>query len=121
MFPFTYTRADTAPEAIRAAAGPSVPPTAAPAQFIAGGTQMLDLMKLGTLAPEQLVDINGLALSGIDASPQGLILGALTRMSEVERHPVIRPDYPVLAGPMALAASQQIRNMASLAGNVLQR
>jgi xanthine dehydrogenase YagS FAD-binding subunit len=90
-------------------------------QFLAGGTQLLDLMKLGTMQPDRLVDINGLPLAGIDLGPQGLRLGALTRMSDVERHAAIRREYPVIAETMALAASQQIRNMASLAGNVLQR
>ena len=121
MFPFTYTRASAVNDAVRAASAGSAPPTAAPVQFIAGGTQMLDLMKLGTMQPDGLVDINDLPLAGIELSPQGLRLGALTRMSEVERHPGIRREYPVIAETMTLAASQQLRNMASLAGNVLQR
>lgn len=121
MFPFVYQRVQAVPEAIGAAAGPPLPPTAAPAQFLAGGTQLLDLMKLGTMAPERLVDINDLPLSAIKASPEGLLLGGLARMQAVERDPAIRRDYPVIAETMALAACQQLRNMASLAGNVLQR
>ena len=121
MFPFTYDRATGIPDAVRATAAHGTPPTAAPAQFIAGGTQLLDLMKLGTIAPDRLVDINALPMTGIEAAPDGLKLGALARMAELERHPDVRRDYPVLADTMALAASQQIRTMASLAGNTLQR
>lgn len=114
MYPFSYHRAAAPKDAVQAAGGVQ-------AQFIAGGTQLVDLMKLGAMAPEHLVDINDLALSGIEVRADGLVLGALTRMSEVEHHDIIRRDYPVLAATMALAASQQIRAMASLAGNVLQR
>src|SRR5579875_2662379 len=110
MLPFAYTRAASVPDAVRAAAGPNVPANAAPAQFIAGGTQLLDLMKLGSWTPQQLVDINDLPLSGIEATPQGLTLGALTRMSELELHPTVRHDYPVVAETMSVAASQQLRN-----------
>jgi len=123
MYPFVYRRADAVPDAIRAAAGGNLPPTSAPAQFIAGGTQLLDLMKLGSWTPQTLVDINGLApsLSAIEAGPKGLRLGALVRMSQLETHPTVIRDYPVIAQTMALAASQQLRNMATLAGNILQR
>lgn len=113
MYPYLYKRATGIPDAVRAVTAPS--------QFIAGGTQLLDLMKLGTIAPDRLVDINGLPMTVIDSGPDGLKLGALVRMAELERHPAVRSDYPVLAETMALAASQQIRNMASLAGNTLQR
>jgi xanthine dehydrogenase YagS FAD-binding subunit len=104
-------------------AGPSRAPTSAPTQFIAGGTTMLDLMKLDTMRPEQLVDINGLEhrFGGIEATPNGLHLGALVRMSAAAEHPLIKRDYPVIAQSLQLAASAQLRNMASLAGNVLQR
>jgi xanthine dehydrogenase YagS FAD-binding subunit len=121
MLPFSYSRAASAAEATGAASGQTAPPTAAARQFIAGGTQLLDLMKLGTMLPDGLLDINDLALGTIELSASGLRLGALTRMSEVEHHAGIRREYPVIAETMALAASQQIRNMASLAGNVLQR
>lgn len=114
MQPFVYRRADS----LEAAAADH-----AASQFIAGGTTMSDLMKLGVLRPEALVDINPLQvrLAGIEASDAGLRLGALVRMSEAETHPAIARDYPVIADTLRLAASQQIRNMASLAGNVLQR
>lgn len=126
MRPFLYERADDAQAAVRAAAPqatPRTPSTEARAQFIAGGTGMLDLMKLDTMRPEVLVDINGLeaAHGRIEATPDGLMLGALVRMSQAGAHPAILRDYPVVAQTMQLAASAQIRNMASLGGNVLQR
>jgi len=99
-------------------------PTASAAQFLAGGTTILDLMKLDVMRPERLVDINPLqdgVLGQIQMAAEGLRLGALARMSEAAEHPVIRRDYPVIAQTLQLAASQQLRNMASLGGNVLQR
>lgn len=129
MRPFNLDHAATLPAALAAArsaggaAGVRVPPTAAPAQFIAGGTQMLDLMKLDTMQPATLVDINALSAAHgrIEAKSDGLHLGALVRMSEAEAHPDILRNYPVIAQTLQMAASPQIRNMASLGGNVLQR
>ncbi|WP_419826455.1 FAD binding domain-containing protein [Sphingomonas sp.] len=126
MRPFAYARADDVATAVRAAAPPaptSLPPTAAPAQFIAGGTMMLDLMKLDTMRPERLVDINCLdaTLGAIRPGPDALRLGALVRMSALGDDPVVNRDYPVIAQTMNLAAAAQLRNMASLGGNVLQR
>jgi xanthine dehydrogenase YagS FAD-binding subunit len=84
---------------------------------------MLDLMKLDTMQPAALVDINGLErrFGGIDLTPDGLHLGALVRMSAAAEHPLIQREYPAIAQSLQLAASPQLRNMASLAGNVLQR
>lgn len=110
MYPFQYDRASSVPA--KQPAG---------ALFLAGGTQLVDLMKLGVMAPERLVDVNDLPYNTIEAGADGLKLGSLVRMSQLEHHPDVRRDYPVIAETMALAASQQIRNMASLAGNVLQR
>ena len=125
MRPFLYERAADVPAALRAASpsAPGVPPTAARAQFIAGGTGMLDLMKLDAMRPEVLVDINGLdaAHGRIEATADGLLLGALARMNQVAEHPLVRRDYPVIAQTMEMAASAQLRNMASLGGNALQR
>ena len=123
MRPFAYVRAADVPDAVRAAEGGSGPPTAAPAQFVAGGTTILDLMKLGTMTPARLVDINVLddRYGRIEAGAQGLRLGALVRMSQAADDPAIRRDYPVIAETLSLAASAQLRNMASLGGNVLQR
>ena len=123
MRPFNYVRASDVPGAVRAAAGPQGASTSAPAQFIAGGTMMLDLMKLGSMRPAALVDINALdARHGrIEATPDGLRLGALVRMAQAADDATVRRDYPVIADTLKLAASAQLRNMASLGGNVLQR
>jgi xanthine dehydrogenase YagS FAD-binding subunit len=123
MRPFAYRRAETTDRAIALAAGPQVPPTAAPAQFLAGGTTIIDLMKTGAMAPETLVDINDLAgeHGRIEVGTEGLRLGALARMADAAADPRVRRDYPVIAQSLDLAASQQLRHMASLGGNVLQR
>jgi xanthine dehydrogenase YagS FAD-binding subunit len=125
---FAYQRAAGPNEAVRNAAGDGsandAPPAFAPAQFIAGGTNMTDYMKLGVTRPELLVDINALANAEhgrIEATAQGLRLGALVRMAAAQDHAAIKRDYPVIAESLKLAASQQIRNVASLGGNVLQR
>jgi xanthine dehydrogenase YagS FAD-binding subunit len=118
MRPFRYSQADDAPAAVRAAAG-----AATGAQFIAGGTTLLDLMKLGSLAPDALIDVNALEADhgAVVADAQGLHLGALVRMAQAARDPDVMRDYPVITQSLALAASPQLRNMASLGGNVLQR
>ena len=123
MRPFTYVRADDVPAAVRAAGVGTGPANAAPAQFVAGGTLILDLMKLGTMRPSTLVDINGLDSrhGRIETGSSGLRLGALVRMSDAAEDGTIQRDYPVIAETLQLAASAQLRNMASLGGNVLQR
>jgi xanthine dehydrogenase YagS FAD-binding subunit len=124
MRPFVYLRADDVPSAVRAGADlPAGAAVRSPLQFIAGGTTLLDLMKLDTIQPELLVDINPLQarLGDITPTDRGLHVGALVRMSEAARHPDVVRDYPVLAQSLQQAASAQLRNMASLGGNVLQR
>jgi len=126
MEPFEYRREGTVErvlEAARAARSEAGDARNAAAQFIAGGTNMTDYMALGVATPDIVVDINGLreGFGSIEADPHRLRLGALVRMSEAEDHPLIRRDYPVIAQTLLLAASRQIRNMASLGGNVLQR
>jgi xanthine dehydrogenase YagS FAD-binding subunit len=93
------------------------------AQLIAGGTNMTDYMTLDVVQPQLLFDINQLAKghSSIDVGAERLRLGALVRMSQAEDHPAVRAQYPVIYETLLLAASRQIRNMASLGGNVLQR
>ena len=125
MRPFAYERADSPAAAVQAAvaAGGSAA-LQAPIQFLAGGTTLVDLMKLDVMRPEGLVDINQLAetsLGQVQATSSGLRLGALVRMADAAEHPAIGNGYPVIAQSLQLAASQQIRNMASLGGNVLQR
>jgi xanthine dehydrogenase YagS FAD-binding subunit len=125
MRPFAYERPDTVANALRAAgeAAARVPPTMAPSQYLAGGTTILDLMKLDVMRPERLVDIGGVdpGLSRIERRADGLYLGALVRMAEAAAHPEVARDYPAIAQSLVLAASPQLRNMATLGGNVLQR
>ena len=85
--------------------------------FLAGGTTLVDLMKLNVLTPQHVTDINQLPLRGIDAT-DGLRIGALERMSDVAAHPGV---YPVISRALLQSASQQLRNMASIGGNLLQR
>ncbi len=123
MRPFTFALARTPADAILAGklGSPDQPDAL---QFLAGGTTLIDLMKLDVMRPAHVVDINALAssdLGRIDAGPNGLRLGALVRMSEAADHAEINRNFPVVAQALKLAASQQIRNMASLGGNVLQR
>ncbi len=118
MHPFTYTRARTAEDAVRAVAdgGPGT-------RFLAGGTTLYDLMKLNVETPSRVVDITGLKeLDRIDTGRPGeLVFGALARMSDVASHPQIVAEYPALSESLWRAASQQLRNMATLGGNLLQR
>src|SRR5690348_11653362 len=125
MRPFLYQRVASIADAVNAAtpAGPAVPATLAPAQFLAGGTTLLDLMKLDVMRPEVLVDIADLQRAGphIERRGDALYVGAETRMAEAADHPQLRRDYPVIVQSLDLAASPQLRNMATLGGNVLQR
>jgi xanthine dehydrogenase YagS FAD-binding subunit len=122
MQPFSYRRARSEEDAFRAHSGAHELPTEAPVQFLAGGTTVLDLMKLDVMRPQVLVDIGDLTqYDFIRAMPEGLHLGALTRMHRAGTDPMIHRDYPVIAQSLQLAASAQIRNMATLGGNVLQR
>jgi len=119
--PFVYQRV----ESPQAAVGAFVTaPVAAERQYLAGGTTLVDLMKLDVMRPQALIDINALERTGlgrIEASAPGLRLGAMARMADAAEHAVIARDYPMIAQSLKLAASQQLRNMASLGGNVLQR
>lgn len=127
MRPFDYSRVDDAPAALRGyadnTASRGTPATAAPTQYLAGGTTLLDLMKLDVMQPARVIEINGFQQNKPDITftDQGLRLGAMTRMAQAADHAQIRAQFPVLAQSLQLAASAQIRNMASLGGNVLQR
>jgi len=89
--------------------------------FIAGGTTMVDLMKLEVMNPSRLVDVNSLPMRGIQMGEDGLRIGALERMTDVADHPDVTSNYPVISEALLLSASPQIRNMASIGGNLLQR
>ncbi len=127
MHPFLYERAGDVAGAtglVAAAASAAAAPVTAAAQFVAGGTNLVDCMKLEVARPEVLVDINGVAedrLRRIEVTDAGLRFGALVRMAEVETDETVARRFPVITESLALSASPQIRNMASLAGNVLQR
>jgi xanthine dehydrogenase YagS FAD-binding subunit len=115
MQPFTYTRAQDEDDAIACAA-------AAGAKFLAGGTNLVDLMKGGVEKPDALIDISRLALGAIEELPKGGVrIGALARNSEVADHPLIRRHYPVLSRALLSGATQQLRNAATVGGNILQR
>lgn len=116
MRAFTYERAKTPAEAVAAvAATPG-------AKFIAGGTNLLDLMKLGIEAPVHLVDINRLGLDTIEPTDEGgLRIGALVRNTDLAADTRVRRDYGVLARALLAGASGQLRNKATTAGNLLQR
>src|ERR1700688_3165556 len=89
--------------------------------FIAGGTTIIDLMKLEVMKPARLVDVNALPMRGIEMREDGLRIGALEKMSGVALHPEIAANYPVISQALLQSASPQIRNMASMGGNLLQR
>src|SRR3954471_23047420 len=110
MRPFEYQRATNESDAVHAVASVSknMPATDQPIQFLAGGTNMSDYMRLEVLRPERVIDIARLdrqRYGQIEVSPQGLRIGALVRMSEAEDHPVITRDYPVIRDTLYLAAS----------------
>jgi xanthine dehydrogenase YagS FAD-binding subunit len=116
MKPFTYERARSPAEAAAAAARISG------AKFIAGGTNLLDLMKLQIETPVHLIDVNGLALDKIESTPEGgLRIGALVRNTDLAAHERVRRDYGVLSRALLAGATGQLRNMATTAGNLLQR
>ncbi|MEU4249849.1 xanthine dehydrogenase family protein subunit M [Amycolatopsis sp. NPDC026612] len=100
----------TAPTTVEAA-------VSTPGTYLAGGTTLVDLMKLDVLTPEHVLDINAVPLRGIDTA-DGLRFGALERMSAIAAHPDV---YPAISRALLLSASQQLRNMASIGGNLLQR
>ena len=115
MKAFTYTRATSAPEAAAAAARPGT-------KLIAGGTNLLDLMKLEIETPQHLVDVNRLGLDKIEETKDGgLRIGALVRNTDLAADPRVRRDYGVLSRALLAGASGQLRNKATTAGNLLQR
>jgi xanthine dehydrogenase YagS FAD-binding subunit len=123
MRPFAYQRAADVDEAARLGRETGSGQPDAPTQYLAGGTTLVDLMKLDVLTPARLVDLSALAAryGAVEAGPQGLRLGALAKMADVAEHPAVKRDYPVIAEALQQAASAQLRNMATLGGNVLQR
>lgn len=116
MQPFEYQRADAPQSAIQSAS------QARTAKFLAGGTNLIDLMKQGVENPTHLIDINRLELAAIEPLPDGgLRLGALARNADTAAHPLVRTHYPLLAQAILSGASPQLRNLATNGGNLLQR
>ncbi|BCJ59599.1 FAD binding domain-containing protein [Micromonospora endophytica] len=113
MRAYTFTQ----PRGVREALADAGTDTA----FLAGGTTLVDLMKLDVVTPARVVDINRLPLRGITLDRDGLHIGALERMSDVAADRNVRRDYPMIAQALELSASAQLRNMASIGGNLLQR
>ena len=116
MINFDYARASSVADAVRQIA------TAPGAKFIAGGTNLVDLMKENVERPTRLIDITGLPLKAVEEMSDGsLRIGALVPNTDLAYHPLIEQRYPMLSSAILAGASQQLRNMASTGGNLLQR
>jgi xanthine dehydrogenase YagS FAD-binding subunit len=111
--PFAYERAGDAAAAVAAAADG--------ATFLGGGTNLVDLMKLGVAEPLRLVDVSRLPHDAVEATPEGLRIGAAVRNADLAAHPAVRERYPVLSQSLLAGASGQLRNLATVGGNLLQR
>src|SRR5713101_1573247 len=122
MKTFEFTRPPDAGAAIATASHSKTAQQGAEVRFIGGGTTLIDLMKLNVETPARLIDINRLPLNTIEVTPDGgLKIGATVRNADLARHPVVQRDYAVLSQALLAGASAQLRNMATTAGNVLQR
>jgi xanthine dehydrogenase YagS FAD-binding subunit len=115
MVPFSYIAVATPYAAIRRTA------EGQGAEYIAGGTDMLQLLQEGVRAPLELVDINGIAFDDVSIAIDGVRIGAMARLADVADDPTIRERFPVVASALYESASPQVRNMASIGGNLLQR
>ncbi len=116
MRPFAYLRATDAPSAVAASA--ERPNTV----YLAGGTNLVDLMRLGVASPDVLVDVSRLSAGSVEEGPDGaLLIGAGVRNSDLAADPLVRRRHPMLAQAVLAGASGQIRNMATVGGNLLQR
>ncbi len=122
MQSFEFVRPQDASAAVAASARSNTAQQGASVRFVAGGTTLLDLMKLNVERPLQVVDINRLPLDKIEPLPDGgLKIGATVRNSDLAQDPVVRRDYAVLSQALLAGASAQLRNMATTGGNLLQR
>lgn len=113
MVSFSYRVACSEEEAVSAAASG--------ARYVAGGTNLVDLMREEVERPRSLIDINRLPLRGIELEADGLVIGALARMADVAGHPIVAREYPLVMESLLESASPQLRNAASIGGNLLQR
>lgn len=126
MRPVAYAAPTTVAEALSLVAGsgtgPGTGPESGRAMFLGGGTNLVDLMREGIETPDVLVDVTGLPLAEIADEPDGgLRIGATVRNTDLAAHPAVRERYPVLSQAVLMGASGQIRNMATVGGNLLQR
>jgi xanthine dehydrogenase YagS FAD-binding subunit len=122
MHTFEFTRPTDVTSAAAAAASAKTAQQGAEIRFIAGGTTLIDLMKLNVEQPHTLIDLNRLPLSDVDTlADGGLKIGAMVRNSDLAHHPAILHDYPVLSQALLSGASAQLRNKATTSGNLLQR
>jgi xanthine dehydrogenase YagS FAD-binding subunit len=122
MQPFELITVSTVSDAVKAQATSPTAQQGASVRFIAGGTNLVDYMKLNVETPSRLVDINSLPLDQIESMPgDGLKIGALTRNTDVAYHAVVKAQYPALSQAILAGASTQLRNMATTAGNLLQK
>jgi xanthine dehydrogenase YagS FAD-binding subunit len=122
MQTFELITASTVSDAVKAQASSSTAQQGAQIRFIAGGTNLVDYMKLNVETPRKLVDINALPLDKVEtATGGGLKIGALARNSDVAHHDAVKSQYPVLSQAILSGASTQLRNMATTAGNLLQK
>ena len=122
MHTFEFTRPDNAAAAISTAAQAKTAQQGADTRFLAGGTTLIDLMKLDVETPARLLDVNRLPFDKIEDAPDGgLKIGATVRNSDLAHHPKVQRDYSVLSQAILSGASAQLRNMATTGGNLLQR
>jgi xanthine dehydrogenase YagS FAD-binding subunit len=119
---FQLSRANDVQDAIKAGAASRTAQQGADVRFLAGGTTLLDLMKLNVERPGRVIDISRLPLNGVEALPDGGVkIGATVRNADLAHHALIRDAYPVLSQALLAGASAQLRNMATTGGNLLQR
>jgi len=122
MEAFEYIRAESLGAAVVSGSKSATAQQGASVRFVAGGTNLIDMMKLNVERPKVIVDINALPLDTIVPTPAGgLRIGALARNSDVAHHPAVQKDYAVLSQALLSGASPQLRNMATTGGNLLQR
>jgi xanthine dehydrogenase YagS FAD-binding subunit len=122
MQPFELITVNSVPDAVKAQAASPTAQQGAQVRFIAGGTNLVDYMKLSVETPRQLVDINGLPLDKVESEPGGgLKIGALATNTDVANHEAVKAQYPVLSQAILSGATTQLRNMATTAGNLLQK
>jgi xanthine dehydrogenase YagS FAD-binding subunit len=112
--PFRYVRAPDDRTALDSIASKD-------AVLLAGGTNVVDLMRLGVVRPAAVVDVSRLPLAAIEVTPEGLSVGAMARNSDLAHHPQVRSEFPVLSEALLSGASPQLRNLATVGGNLLQR